>query len=116
MVRFLTDASLHERIVGGCLRREPGMDFLSSEAKLERVPDPDVLALAAREGRILVTSDLRTMPRHFGDFLEARGYCPGVFLVKQGTPLRDVIEDLLLVWAASDAEEWENRIIEIPQS
>jgi hypothetical protein len=117
MVRFLADASLHEGIMSGRLRREPAMDFLSaSEAKLEIVPDPDVLALAAREDRILVTSDLRTMPRHFDDCLEAYGYCPGVFLVKHGTPLREVIEDLVLIWAASDAEEWKNRIIEIPQS
>jgi hypothetical protein len=32
-----------------------------------------VLAFATRQDRILVTSDLRTMPRHFGNFLEANG-------------------------------------------
>jgi predicted nuclease of predicted toxin-antitoxin system len=115
MIRFLADASLHDAIVKGCLRRERTIDFLSSnDANLEEVPDPDVLALAASEGRILVTSDLRTMPGHFGDFLEAGGSSPGVFLVKQKTPVADVIEALLLVWAASDPEEWENRIIRIP--
>ena len=116
MVRFLADASLHDGIVTGCLRREPAMDFLAArDAKLEGVDDPDVLALAAFEDRILVTSDLKTMPKHFGDFLAAYGYCPGVFLVKQSARLADVIEDLIMVWAASDAEEWKNRIIEIPQ-
>jgi hypothetical protein len=35
--------------------------------------------------------------------------------VKQSIPLADVIEDLILVGAASDAGEWRNRIIEIPQ-
>ena len=116
MVRFLADASLHHGIVSGCLRREPTLDFLSAnDAKLEGVGDPDVLAFAARENRIVVTSDLKTMPKHFGDFLEAHGSCPGVFLVKQSTPLADVIEDLIMVWAASDAEDWRNRIIEIPQ-
>jgi hypothetical protein len=53
------------------------------DARLEGVDDPDVLALAAREDRIVVTSDLRTMPGHFGDFLDAHGHCPGVFLVKR---------------------------------
>ncbi len=92
------------------------MDFVSAnEAKLEGVDDSDVLALAAREDRIVVTSDLKTMPSHFGDFLQAHGHCPGVFLVKQNTPLADVIEDLIMVWAASDADEWRNRTIEIPQ-
>jgi hypothetical protein len=112
----MADASLHDGIVSGCLRREPTMDFRSAnDAKLEGIGDPDVLALAAREHRILVTSDLKTMPKHFGDFLETHGYCPGVFLVKQSTKLADVIEDLIMVWAASDADEWKNRIIEIPQ-
>ncbi len=99
MVRFLADASLHNAIVTGCLRREPAIDFLSAhEARLEGVPDPEVLAFATHQGRILVTSDLRTMPRHFGNFLEANGQCAGVFLVKQRAPLADVIEALVRVW------------------
>ena len=74
-----------------------------------------MLTLATQEDRILVTSDFRTMPQHFGDFLEANGQCAGVFLVRQRAPLADVIEALLLVWAGSEAEEWRNRIVEIPQ-
>jgi hypothetical protein len=74
MIRFLADASLHHAIVSGCLRREPAIDFLSAhEARLEGVPDAEVLAFATHQNRILVTSDLRTMPRHFGSFLEANG-------------------------------------------
>ena len=110
MIRFLADASLNHAIVSGCLRREPAMDFLSAyEAHLEGVLDPDVPAIAASQERILVTSDLRTMPRHFGEFLEARGYCPGVFPVKQRAPMADVIEALVLVWAACTEAGWEPR-------
>ena len=99
------------------MRREPTIDFLSAnDANLAGVPDPEVLALAAAEDRILVTSDLKTMPRYFGELLEAGGSSAGVFLVKQHTPVADVIEALLLVWAASDADEWKNRILEIQES
>lgn len=116
MIRFLADASLRDAIVSGCLRREPAIDFLSAtDANLAGVHDPEVLALAAAEGRILVTSDLKTMPRHFSDLLEAGGSSAGVFLVKQHTPVANVIEAQLPVWAASDAAEWENRILEIPE-
>ncbi len=115
MVRFLADASLHDAIVRGCFRREPVIDFLSAHnPNLAGISDPDVLALAAAEGRILVTSDLKTMPRHFGEFLDSGRSSAGVFLVKQHTPVADAIEALLLVWAASDADEWKNRILEIP--
>ena len=116
MIRFLADASLHDAIVTGGLRREPAIDFLSAhEARLEEIPGPEVLAFATRQDRILVTSDLRTMPRHFGNFLEANGQCAGVFLVKQRAPMVAVIEALVLVWSASDAGEWKNRVVEIPQ-
>jgi hypothetical protein len=116
MIRFLADASLHNAIVAGCLRREPAIDFLSAhEARLEGVPDPAVLAFATHQNRILVTSDLRTMPGHFGKYLEENGQCAGVFLVKQRVPLGDVIEALVMVWSASDAGEWKNRVVEIPQ-
>ena len=115
MVRFLADASLHHAIVTGCLRREPAIDFLSARtAKLEGMRDLDVLALAAAQGRILVTHDFRTMPRHFAEFLATGATSSGVFLVKQHTPLASVIEDLVLVWTASTPEDWKNRIVAIP--
>ena len=115
MVRFLADASLHHAIVTGCVRRKPAIDFLSAQsAKLDGKSDPDVLGIAASQGRILVTHDFRTMPKHFAEFLAAGGSSPGVFLVKQQTPLASVIEDLVLVWTASTPEDWTNRIVEIP--
>ena len=71
MIRFLADADLNDGIVGGCLRREPTMDFLSaSEAKLLGLADPDVLRIAAEQDRILVSHDFKTMPRHFAHFLQ----------------------------------------------
>src|SRR5260370_477827 len=115
MIRYLADANLHDAIVGGCLRREPSMDFLSAnDAKLEGVPDPEVLALAAAQGRVLVSHDFQTMPRHFGDFLQAHGFSPGVLLLPQYVPIGGAIEELVLIWGTSDADEWQNRILRIP--
>ena len=115
MIRFLADASLRHPIVSGCIRRESAIDFLSADAaRLEGLTDPEVLALAAQQDRLLVTHDLRTMPRHFGEFLAAGGTSPGVFLVKHRVPLVQVIDELVLIWTASDADEWRNRLLEIP--
>jgi len=115
MIRFLADASLHNGIVRGCQRREPAMDFLSAnDAKLEGVSDPDVLVLAAAQDRILVSHDFQTMPEHFGNFLQARGSSPGVILVPQYLSIGEAIDELVLIWGASDAEEWQNRILRIP--
>ena len=115
MIRFLADADLNEGIVAGCLRREPEMDFLSAnDAALEGMPDREVLALAAVQDRILVSHDFHTMPRHFGKFLQADNSSPGVLLVPQGLSVGEAIEELMLIWTASDAPEWQNRILRIP--
>ena len=112
MIRFLADADLHEGIVDGCLRIAPAMDFLfANDANLVKVPDSKVLALASEQDRILVSHDVQTMPRHFGDFLRVRGSSPGVIQVPQRMPIGRAIEELVLIWGASDADEWENRII-----
>lgn len=64
MIRYLADADFNYAIVKGCRRREPAMDFLSAnEARLEGIPDSDVLALAAEQDRILITHDRQTMPQ-----------------------------------------------------
>jgi predicted nuclease of predicted toxin-antitoxin system len=65
MIRFLADADLNHGIVRGCRRLEPAIDFLSAnEAGLAGVPDPEVLAIAAEQDRILVSHDRKTMRRH----------------------------------------------------
>lgn len=85
--RFLADADFKSAILGGEKRRELSLDFLTAQAaRLEGVPDPEVLAIAEREGRILVSHDHRTMPRHFADFLR-ENQSPGVFLISQDLPL-----------------------------
>ena len=63
------------------------MDFLSAnEADLEGFPIPRCWRWRLRQDRILVSHDFQTMPRHFGDFLQA-GSSPGVLLVPQHLPL-----------------------------
>src|SRR2546427_13132267 len=100
MIRFMADADLNHAIVKGCRRHEPTLDFLSAnEASLEGVPDPEVLAFAADNNRILVTHDHQTMPRHFGEFLMARDSRPGLFLVSQYAPIWAGIDEVVLLWA-----------------
>jgi Domain of unknown function (DUF5615) len=113
-VRFQADADLNAEIVAGVLRRELSMDFqMADEASLRRLPEPEVLALAAQEGRILVTHDRRTIPMHFADFILHRS-SPGVFIIAQTVSVRVAIDELLLVWAASASAEWRNLIVELP--
>ncbi len=96
------------------LRREPSIDFQTARvARLVGVPDPEVLALAARTERVLVTYDRKTMPNHFAEFI-VHTSSSGVIVIPQKLSIRDAVDDLLLIWTASDAEEWLNRIQVLP--
>src|SRR5580693_2569803 len=109
-VRFQADADLKRTIVSGLLRRDPGMDFqTASGAGLQGLTDLEVLAIAARDGRILVSHDKRTMPYHFSEFIKTRT-SPGLLIVPQQMTIALAIEELLLIWSASEPDEWVNRI------
>ncbi|HEY8020459.1 MAG TPA: DUF5615 family PIN-like protein [Thermoanaerobaculia bacterium] len=82
-IRFQADADLDHRIVLAAIRQEPSLDFQTAPgAGLAGLSDQQVLASAARAGRLLVTHDLRTMPTHFAAFIQASA-SPGVLLAPQ---------------------------------
>ena len=113
-VRFQADADLNQIIVLATVRREPAIDFQTAlAAGLANLDDRQVLAMAARAGRVLVTHDRRTMPRHFAEFI-AREASAGLVIIPQPLPVASVVEDLLLIWSATEAEEWTNRICFLP--
>ena len=113
-VRFQADADLDGRIIRGLKRRQAQIDIqTATDAGLPGLADHDVLQVAADSIRILVTHDQRTMPRHFAHFIASRTSA-GVIIVPKNLPLGMAVEELLLVWAASHAEEWLNRLVWIP--
>ena len=114
-VRFQADADLRRPIVAGVKRREPTIDFKSAqEAGLTGLDDATVLAIAANEGRLLVSHDVSTMPEHFADFIETRS-SPGVILISQDLSYRQAIEGLLKVWTHTEAEDWLNVLSFLPR-
>lgn len=112
--RFQADADLNRRIVAGLRRREPCIDFQDAQAgKVIGKRDPEVLTLAAREGRVLVSHDRRTMLRHFANFIQQKS-SPGLIIVSQELDIGQAIEELLLIWTATEASEWQNAAVFVP--
>lgn len=113
-IRFQADADLNQIIVLATVRREPSIDFQTARAvNLTSLHDRGVLEMAARDGRLLVTHDHKTMPRHFSEFI-AGTTCPGLLIVPQHLPVATVVDDLRLIWLATEAEEWVNRVGFLP--
>ena len=106
--RVQGDANFNVRILEGLVRREPAIDVLDARHTLTfRVPDPEILSMAARAGRILLTHDRTTMAGHFDRFI-VDNESPGLMILSQDLNIGDAIEELLMIWACSAAEEWVN--------
>jgi hypothetical protein len=112
--RFQADADLDGRIIRGLRRAAHKIDIgTAADAKLEGLSDADVLRILADPGRLLVSQDRRTMPAHFARYAAA-AQSPGVILLRGAIPVATAIDELLLIWSASEAEEWIGRLVWIP--
>jgi hypothetical protein len=112
--RFQADADFNHKIVLGLRRREPSLEFLGAlGGGVVAIPGPEVLEIAAESGRILVSHDRNTMLGHFAELVGRRS-SPGLIIVSQDLDIGAAIEDLLLLWAATEAAEWVDRIGFVP--
>jgi predicted nuclease of predicted toxin-antitoxin system len=115
MLRLAADEDFNGRIVRGVLRRLPRLDLLPvHEAGLSGADDRKVLEFAAREGRILLTHDASTMPRQAYERVTAGLPMPGVVICGQHIPIRQVIEDIVLLAECSDVGQWHGQVIYLP--
>lgn len=113
-IRFQADADFNQKILKATLRLEPLIDFqTATSAGLEGVQDPEVLLLAAQQGRLLVSHDQTTMPQHFADFISTQTSA-GVLIVPKPLTISEVVEDLVLIWLAESPQDWINRIRYLP--
>jgi predicted nuclease of predicted toxin-antitoxin system len=97
VLRLVSDENFDGDILRGLYRRRPDLDFVRvQDVGLSATPDPDLLAWAAVEGRILLTHDRDTMPNFAYDRVRAGQPMPGVFLVSDLMPIGHAIEEILL--------------------
>jgi predicted nuclease of predicted toxin-antitoxin system len=113
--RFLADHDLNEHIVAGVLRREPALEFVRArDVGLSDRPDAEVLAFAAANGFLLVSHDVNTMPAQAYARVAAAQPMSGLLMVRQAQPIASVIDTLVLIWSASEAEEWHDQVRFLP--
>lgn len=115
-MRILLDAHISGRTVGrGLAGGEVGHDVraLDSEAELEGLPDPEVLELAASEGRVLVTANVRDFAPLLAEWAgEGRSHA-GVILVPSSVrneAFRALISGVEETLAGTTQEEWQDRV------
>ncbi len=113
--RFLADHDLNEHIVSGVLRQEPLIDFSRvRDLGMTALSDTEILAYAAREGLLVVSHDVNTMPAAAFIRLSRGESNTGLFMAPQSSPIASIIDSLVLIWAASELEDWNDQVVFLP--
>jgi hypothetical protein len=113
--RFLADHDLNEQIVTGVLPREPALACVRArDVGMSEHLDAEVLAYAADNGFIVVSHDVNTTPSAAYAQMSSGQEMSGLLMVKQSNPVGAIIACLILIWSASQAEEWENQVCFLP--
>lgn len=114
-MRLLLDAHLSPRHISSPLS-ERGHDALSlaADATLSALDDPEVLALAAEEDRILVTRNARDFAPILREWAEAGRHHAGCILIwtLQHNEFARIVDGVTALFdARPDPEEWRDLAI-----
>src|SRR2546426_10511254 len=112
MLRLLADENFNGDIVRALLLRQPDLDIVRvQDVGLAGVDDPDILAWAAANDRIILTHDRATLPDYAYERLAALGEdMPGVFILNDRFPIGEAAREILLIIAVSEQPEWSDRV------
>lgn len=121
MLRFVLDENLRGPLWSAIVRHN-ALGGLPMDATCIGDPpdlplgsdDPSVLLWAEREGRILLTEDVHTMPGHLAQHLKSGRNLPGIFVISAGFSIKEIVEYLELVAHAGEATDYENTITYVP--
>src|SRR4051812_14936298 len=115
MLRLLTDEHIDGRLIRGLRARLPDLDLVTAqEAGLTGAADPDLLAWAAQEDRILLTHDRNPMPGFAYDRVRAALPMPGVFVLDDRLAIGRALTELEIVIQCSEGPDWQDQVIFIP--
>jgi hypothetical protein len=81
---------------------------------LDGKDDADVLVWAAENDRIAVTHDRSTLPDFAFSRVENSAPMPGVFVVNDRRPVREAIDEMLMIDECSEQAEWSGLVVYLP--
>lgn len=117
--RFLVDECLPSSLVRGLRRRLPDVSVLqvgTPPAPPKGSSDTNLLLFCEHERRILISADRATLPDFIRRHLEAGRHTSGVLLIGPNASLGLILEELSLVYEASEDVEWADVLYYLPFS
>lgn len=119
MIRFsvLLDENVSGRLDRALRRLGTGVEVLRvghEGAPPVGASDPDLLQIAEASGSAIVTCDRSTFPDHAAAHVASGRHTFGAFVIRYRAALGHVIDDLLLIVAASEPGEWRDQVTLLP--
>ncbi len=115
MLRLLADENFNGDIVRGLLLRQADLDIVRvQDVGLAGAIDPDILAWAAENNRIVLTHDRATLGDYAYERVAAGEEMAGVFILNDRLPVGRAIDEILLMVACSEQAEWKGRAVHVP--
>lgn len=113
-MKLLLDEHINPAIARGLLRLKPDLEVVSVAQTLAGTPDPELLEWATGNGYLLVSEDRNTLVGFYYERQRAGLHSQGLFMVRRGAGMGEVIETLGLIVRASAPEDWANQVTYIP--
>lgn len=115
MLRIFVDQDFDHDILRGLRLHLPDLDAVTAlQAELDRSSDPEILAWAAAQNRVVVTHDRNTMSAHAYDRVRKGEPMGGVFIVPRDMPVGKAISELEILIACSLEGEWSHLVVFLP--
>lgn len=116
-IRLLIDEDLSPDYMAELRRYNPAIDVI--RMGMPGAPDlgtldPDILLHCEREQRALVTENRSTMPDHEQAHFAAGHHHWGILELRPGHGIGAYLAELQLIWEASEAEEYRDKLTWIP--
>jgi hypothetical protein len=118
-IRFLLDENVNPLFRTELLRREPELVVWrvgDPGAPLGSTLDPAILRWCEENEFILVTNNRRSMPHHLREHIERGQHIPGILQLNPNLGIGETIDELILIWNASSADEYRDLLIYLPLS
>jgi hypothetical protein len=114
MLLLLIDENFNHRILRGLRLSVPALDVvIVQETAMQGLQDP-LLREASVLQRVLVTHDLKTMPRYAYARVAAGEPMPGIIAVPDDLPIARAIEQLHIVVECCEDHELAHHVLYLP--
>ena len=108
-MRLLFDEGLNNDLVRGLVARDPELDVVRAQDFIQGCPDDYVLEWAFYNQRVLLTHDIKSMPRHCQTRWNNRQSIAGIVFVEQIISIGPAIEQILTLLSDTEQFDWIDR-------